>query len=115
MAEALINVRVMLPAGLRDDVCVVIDGGRIRAVSSSPPPDARIVDCGGKLLLVHEGGYSEAHVPFCGHAVIATLAGSSIAAPDPFSPRLAYQQPNARLERWQKEIIDEIADAVPRG
>ncbi|MGN6268922.1 MAG: N-acetylglucosamine-6-phosphate deacetylase [Sphingomonas sp.] len=51
MAEALINARVMLPAGLRDDVCVVIDGGRIRAVSSSPPPDARIVDCGGKLLL----------------------------------------------------------------
>lgn len=71
--------------------------------------------CGGKLLLVHEGGYSEAHVPFCGHAVIATLAGSDIAAADPFSPRLAYQQPNARLERWQCGIIDEIAEAVLKG
>ena len=71
--------------------------------------------CSGKLLLVHEGGYSEAHVPFCGHAVIATLAGSSIAAADPFSPRLAYQQPNARLEGWQKGIVDEIADAVVAG
>jgi acetoin utilization deacetylase AcuC-like enzyme len=68
--------------------------------------------CGGRLLLVHEGGYSEAHVPFCGHAVIATLAGSAIAAADPFAPRLAYQQPNARLEKWQCGIIDEIAEAV---
>lgn len=51
MADALINARVMLPAGLRDDLCVVIEGGHIRAVSSSPPPDARILDCGGRLLL----------------------------------------------------------------
>ena len=51
MADALCNARVMLPSGLRDDVCVVIDGGAIRAVSSSPPPDARIVDCAGRLLL----------------------------------------------------------------
>jgi N-acetylglucosamine-6-phosphate deacetylase len=51
MADALCNARVMLPSGLRDDVCVVIDGGAIRAVSSSPPPDAHIVDCAGKLLL----------------------------------------------------------------
>ena len=51
MADALINARVMLPSGLRDDVCVVIDGADIRAVSSSPPAEARIVDCGGRLLL----------------------------------------------------------------
>ncbi|HEU4962210.1 MAG TPA: N-acetylglucosamine-6-phosphate deacetylase [Sphingomonas sp.] len=51
MADALTNARVMLPSGLRDDVCVVIEGTRIRAVSSSPPADARIVDCGGRLLL----------------------------------------------------------------
>lgn len=51
MADALTNARVMLPSGLRDDVCVVIDGAQIRAVSSSPPAEARIVDCGGRLLL----------------------------------------------------------------
>jgi N-acetylglucosamine-6-phosphate deacetylase len=50
MADALCNARVMLPSGLRDDVCVIIDGPVIRAVSSSPPPEARIVDCGGRLL-----------------------------------------------------------------
>src|SRR3546814_7097355 len=51
MATALCNARVLLPLGLRDDICVVIEGARIRAVSSSPPADAEIVDLGGKLLL----------------------------------------------------------------
>jgi len=51
MAEALVNARVMLPSGLRDDVCVVIDGADIRAVSSSPPADARRIDLGGRMLL----------------------------------------------------------------
>lgn len=31
--------------------------------------------CGGRLVVVHEGGYSEAYVPFCGHAIVETLAG----------------------------------------
>lgn len=48
---ALVNGRVLLPSGLRDDVCVVIGGGDIRALSSEPPADARIVDLGRKLLL----------------------------------------------------------------
>jgi N-acetylglucosamine-6-phosphate deacetylase len=51
MADALVNARVMLPSGLRDDVCVVIDGADIRAVSSSPPADARRIDLGGRMLL----------------------------------------------------------------
>jgi N-acetylglucosamine-6-phosphate deacetylase len=51
MAEALVNARVMLPSGLRDDVCVVIDGADIRAVSSSPPADVRRIDLGGRMLL----------------------------------------------------------------
>src|SRR3546814_7481400 len=51
MATALCNARVLLPLGLRDDICVVIEGARIRAVSSSPPADAEIVDLGGKRLL----------------------------------------------------------------
>ncbi|WP_258162690.1 class II histone deacetylase [Rhizobium sp. TH2] len=66
--------------------------------------------CGGRLLLVHEGGYSEAHVPFCGHAVIATLAGSSIDAPDPLETRLDFQQPNADFVAYQKAQIDRMAD-----
>jgi hypothetical protein len=26
--------------------------------------------CGGKLVMVHEGGYAESYVPFCGLAVM---------------------------------------------
>ena len=65
--------------------------------------------CDGRLLLVHEGGYSEAHVPFCGHAVIATLAGSGIAAPDPLEVRLDFQQPNPEFTAYQIAAIDRMA------
>ena len=65
--------------------------------------------CGGRLLLVHEGGYSEAHVPFCGHAVIATLAGSAIAAADPIEVRLDFQQPNPDFTAYQLGLIDRMA------
>ena len=65
--------------------------------------------CEGRLVLAHEGGYSEVYVPFCGHAVIQTLAGSSITAPDPFEDRLRKQQPNERFRALQREIIDEYA------
>jgi acetoin utilization deacetylase AcuC-like enzyme len=66
--------------------------------------------CGGKLLLVHEGGYSEAHVPFCGHAVIATLAGSSIVAGDPLEMRLDFQQPNPDFVGYQAKLIDRMSE-----
>ena len=65
--------------------------------------------CDGHLVLAHEGGYSEVYVPFCGHSVIQTLAGSSIFAPDPFEDRLRKQQPNDRFCRFQRDIIDEYA------
>ena len=51
MRTALLNGRVLLPSGLRDDICVVIGDGEICALSSAPPDDAMIVDLGGKLLL----------------------------------------------------------------
>jgi acetoin utilization deacetylase AcuC-like enzyme len=70
--------------------------------------------CGGRLLLVHEGGYSEAHVPFCGHAVIATLAGSSIVAPDPLAVRLDFQQPNPDFTAYQIAAIDQMAEVFDR-
>jgi acetoin utilization deacetylase AcuC-like enzyme len=66
--------------------------------------------CGGRLLLVHEGGYSEAHVPFCGHAVIATLAGSAVKAADPLEVRLDFQQPNSDFIAYQIGLIDRMVD-----
>lgn len=71
--------------------------------------------CGGRLVLVHEGGYSEAHVPFCGHAVLERLSGSALTAPDPLLERISSQQPNALAERFHRRRIDEIAEALGFG
>ena len=65
--------------------------------------------CNGKLVLAHEGGYSEAHVPFCGHAVIQRLAQSSIAAPDPLTDRLKGQQPIGPLADFHLAMVDALA------
>ncbi len=65
--------------------------------------------CDGRLVLAHEGGYSEVYVPFCGHAVIQALSGSDVVAPDPFADRLRKQQANERFRTLQRELIDEQA------
>ena len=68
--------------------------------------------CGGRLVLVHEGGYSEVYVPFCGHAVIEDLAGidaasgSPLAAPDPLAETLAARQPGPD---WVGHVSNHIA------
>jgi N-acetylglucosamine-6-phosphate deacetylase len=51
MATVLVNARVVLPDGVRDDCCVVIDGERISAISETPPDGIEQVDLAGQLLL----------------------------------------------------------------
>ncbi len=66
--------------------------------------------CGGRLVLVHEGGYSEAHVPFCGHAALEELTGTAIRVPDPLAATLDRRQPGAE---WQAHVgahIGRLAD-----
>jgi len=40
--------------------------------------------CDGRVAFVHEGGYSEAYVPFCGLAVMEELAGAKTGVEDPY-------------------------------
>lgn len=61
--------------------------------------------CGGKLLLVHEGGYSETYVPFCGHAVLQTLSGSATTAPDPFGEVFPLRQPDAGFNAYLDGVL----------
>ena len=68
--------------------------------------------CEGKLMLTHEGGYSETHVPFCGHAVLEALSGSEIAAPDPLAARITAQQPNARFVAFCSTLLAEMEAAL---
>lgn len=68
--------------------------------------------CDGRLVMVHEGGYSEVYVPFCGHAVLEEMTGSTTRAPDPFADTLKLRQPTARFDAFVEGIISEMADAL---
>lgn len=64
----------------------------------------------GRLVMAHEGGYSEAHVPFCGHAVLEALSQSAIHAEDPLEPRILGQQPDPRFDALEETRLKEIAN-----
>ncbi len=65
--------------------------------------------CKGKLVLCHEGGYSEVYVPFCGHATINALSASSIVAPDPMERALNTRQPGISFDEYLRDEIDFMA------
>ena len=73
--------------------------------------EAAEILCDGRLILVHEGGYSEAYVPFCGHAVLEELSGAPVTAPDPLAETLAKRQPDTRFDTFVSGWIAEIATA----
>jgi len=64
--------------------------------------------CNGRLVVVHEGGYAEAYVPFCGLAVVETLAGVRTEVSDPMLEFIALQQPGAATQAFQTQQVDEM-------
>ncbi len=68
--------------------------------------------CGGRLVLAHEGGYSEVYAPFCGHATIEALSGSDKHVPDPMAEPLSIRQPGPRLDAFLMGEIDHLASLI---
>ncbi|HEV7771940.1 MAG TPA: class II histone deacetylase [Conexibacter sp.] len=66
--------------------------------------------CEGRLVCIHEGGYSEGYVPFCGTAVVETLLGQSLVE-DPFLQYLA-DRPNQKLREHQAAAVEQAAALV---
>lgn len=64
--------------------------------------------CDGKLVLIHEGGYSEAYVPFCGLAVIEEMSGVRTKVTDPLLEVIALQQPRVEFELFQQQMLDKL-------
>ena len=62
--------------------------------------------CGSRLVLCHEGGYSSTYVPYCGLAVIESLAGVRTAVVDPWLTD-ARQVRELPLRVHEREAIDE--------
>jgi acetoin utilization deacetylase AcuC-like enzyme len=67
--------------------------------------------CGSRLVLCHEGGYSSTYVPYCGLAVIESLAGVRTAVVDPWLTD-ARQVRELPLRAHEREAVDQaIAQA----
>lgn len=70
----------------------------------------RIADkhCSGKIVFCHEGGYSNAYVPFCTLKIIERLSGLETDVTDPYaSDSQGYPD---RLYSNQKEAIDDVIE-----
>lgn len=74
--------------------------------------DAAARLCDGRLVIVHEGGYSEAYVPFCGQGLLEALSGETTAVADPELEFFRLQQPSERVVAFQKQLIDEMVAAL---
>ncbi len=64
--------------------------------------------CDGKLIAIHEGGYSSSYVPFCGAAVIEGLLGIPKQVEDPFIEAfrgIGYVE----LQPHQEAVIEDAA------
>ncbi|WP_296423789.1 class II histone deacetylase [Yoonia sp.] len=68
--------------------------------------------CDRRLVMVHEGGYSETYVPFCGHNVLQEMSGSPINAPDPFAAVFPLRQPDARFDAYLDGVIADMEAAL---
>jgi len=65
--------------------------------------------CNNRLVMIHEGGYSEAYVPFCGLAVIESLLGARTEVEDIMVSSIKEQQANDAYQKLQLEEIDKLA------
>lgn len=117
--------RLVMPAldGFQPDVIIVACGfdaaavdplGRMLATADTfrqmtqMMMEMAAVYADGRLVMVHEGGYSEVYVPFCGHAVLEELSGSLITAGDPLGDTLAARQPSDAMNGAYAALIDEF-------
>lgn len=67
--------------------------------------------CAGRLLALHEGGYSKAYVPYCGLAVIESLSGQNSGVEDPFLPIYANVG-GQDLQSHQAQLIEQAAALI---
>lgn len=120
--------RIVLPAlsRFRPDLIVVASGldangldplarmlahsGTYRAMTAALMQAADTL-CGGRLVLVHEGGYSEVMVPFCGHAIMETLSGRTTAVVDPLLDFLTAQQPPPEFDALEARRLHDMAQS----
>ena len=117
--------RAVIPALLRfrPELIVIASGldanamdpiGRMMATSETYRLMARATKaaaaelCGGRIVATHEGGYSNAYVPFCGLAVLEEFSGIRTRAADPYLEELMLMAGH-ELQPHQASVIDQAA------
>jgi acetoin utilization deacetylase AcuC-like enzyme len=65
--------------------------------------------CNGRLVMVHEGGYAEAYVPFCGLAVLEEMSGIRTAVEDPLLEFIRLQQPGKQAQAFLTQRVQGLA------
>ncbi|NWO57331.1 class II histone deacetylase [Chromohalobacter israelensis] len=69
--------------------------------------------CQGRLVFVHEGGYSEGYVPFCGLAVLEALSDQESPVVDTLGDEISHWGQQA-LQPHQRDIIESIKPCLDR-
>lgn len=64
--------------------------------------------CDGKLVMVHEGGYAESYVPFCGVGVMESLLDWESPVEDPMIDFIKEQQPSETIQKFHKDWVDQL-------
>jgi acetoin utilization deacetylase AcuC-like enzyme len=67
--------------------------------------------CGGRLLMSHEGGYSQTYVPYCGLAVLEEMTGIKTHVEDPWAEAMSNWGQQA-LQPHQAAAIAESARLI---
>ena len=113
-APDLVIVASGLDAGIHDPMGrMMAHSDTFRAMTQRVKQAAATL-CGGRLVVVHEGGYSEAHAPFCGHAIVEVLADAPPVVVDPALEVHRAQQPGPRADAFHCALIDEWAAVIDR-
>ena len=76
--------------------------------------DAASELCSGRLAMIHEGGYSEAYVPFCGYAIMEELAGRKGDVVDPMLEFLKSWQPGEQHRQFTQAVLRGIRKELGR-
>jgi len=107
-APDLIIVASGLDAGAADPLARMLAHSDTFRAMTAELKDLAVRLCGGKLVVVHEGGYSEAVVPFLGLAIVETLSGHRTAVVDPTLEIFLPQQPGAASLAFHRQVVDTL-------
>lgn len=111
----LIVIASGLDAGAADPMARMLAHSETFRAMTQRMLDAADRLCGGRLVVVHEGGYSEASVPFLGLAIVEALSGERTDVVDPTLEIFQAQQPTADTVRFQLDRVEAMARTFAHG